>query len=64
MILCKGGLMTNNFYPNNERQNTEKGVFYPFSEMSMKLLDQFIEEARKEIFQERVLKNEPNKKET
>ena len=33
------------------RQNQEKGIFFPFSEISMKILDELIQEARKEIFQ-------------
>lgn len=41
-----------------ERQNREKGVFYPFNEISIKLLDELIEESRKEIFQEKSSENE------
>jgi hypothetical protein len=41
-----------------ERQNREKGVFFPFTDFCEKVLSEFIEEARKEYFQEKNNKNE------
>lgn len=41
-----------------DRQNRDKGVFYPFNELSNKILDELIEESRKEIFQEKNDENE------
>lgn len=33
-------------------RNREKGVYYPFDEASMQLLDKLIEEHRKEMYKE------------
>lgn len=41
-----------------DRQNREKGVFYPFNEIQLKILDELIEESRKEIFKEKNDENE------
>ena len=38
-------------YEQKDRQNQEKGVFYPFNEIQLKILDELIEESRKEIFE-------------
>lgn len=43
--------MTSHIYNDNDRRKTENSVFLPFSEAAMKLLDELIEESRKEIFQ-------------
>lgn len=58
MLLKIGGVVTAQIREQKDRQNREKGVFYPFSEVQLKILDELIEESRKEIFQEKNDENE------
>lgn len=57
MLLKIGGVVTAQIREQKDRQNREKSVFYPFSEVQLKILDELIEESRKEIFEGRPLKN-------
>lgn len=47
--------MTNEFF-DSEKQPLRN--YYIFSEQSIKILDELIEECRREIFKEKIIKNE------
>jgi hypothetical protein len=50
--------MTTNVLNDKECKNQKKGVYFPFSNFCSKLLDELIQESRKEIYKEKNTTNE------
>ena len=58
MQFCKEQPMSSSTFNHGQCQDHRKGVSYPFSEISMKILEDLIKESNREIFQEKNDKDE------